>query len=72
MQVLVFKTNLENPGQILHAGQLLHPIRGIHRWNVDAHDIDNVLRIEADLTLSPRIIETTLQKGGLLCEELTD
>lgn len=72
MQVLVFKTNLENPGQILHAGQLLHPIRGIHRWNVDAHDIDNVLRIEADTTLSPRIIETTLQKGGLLCEELTD
>lgn len=72
MQVLVFKTNLEDPGQIIHVSQLLHPIRGIYRWNVDAHDIDNVLRIEADPTLSPRIIENTLQKGGLLCEELTD
>lgn len=72
MQVLVFKTNLEDQGQILNAGQLLHPIRGIHRWNVDMHDIDNILRIEADPTLSPRIIENTLQTGGWLCEELTD
>lgn len=48
------------------------PIRGIHRWNVDMHDIDNILRIEADPSLSPRIIENTLQNGGWLCEELTD
>jgi len=72
MQVLVFKTNLEDQSLILHAGQLLHPIRGIHRWNVDLHDIDNVLRIEADPAISPRIIENTLQNGGLICEELTD
>lgn len=72
MQVLVFKTNLEDQGQILHAGQLLHPIREIHRWNVDMHDIDNILRIEADPSLSPRIIENTLKNGGWRCEELTD
>ncbi len=72
MQVLVFKTNLEDQRLVIHAGELLHPINGIHRWNVDMHDIDNILRVEADPGVSPRIIENTLQNGGLLCEELTD
>jgi hypothetical protein len=72
MQILIFKTNLEDSGLVHSAGRLLNPMSGIHRWNVDLHDSDNVLRIEADTAISARQIEQTLQNGGFLCEELGD
>lgn len=72
MHILVFKTNLEDIGLVHHAGRLLNPMTGIHRWNVDLHDKDNILRIEADLIVSPRQVEQLLQNEGFTCEELAD
>jgi hypothetical protein len=71
MEILIFKTNLESPELVKHAKPLLQNLQGIHRWNVDIHDCDNVLRIEAT-QLSPRFVEYTLQKAGYYCEELQD
>lgn len=71
MDILVFKTNLENPELINRAGPLLQNIRGINRWNVDMNDCDNVLRIEST-ELSPRSVENILQNAGYYCEELQD
>lgn len=71
MDILIFKTNLYSPERISQVKPVLQNIKGINRWNVDIHDCDNVLRIEAT-ELSPRSIETVLQEAGYFCEELQD
>jgi hypothetical protein len=71
MDILIFKTNLENPELINRVQPLIQNIRGIKRWNVDMQDCDNVLRIEA-IELSPRSVEAILQSAGYYCEELQD
>lgn len=71
MDILIFKTNLESPELLNQAKPLIQNLQGISRWNVDMHDCDNVLRIEAT-QLSPRSVEATLQKAGYYCEELAD
>lgn len=71
MDILIFKTNLENPELVSRAQPLLQNLQGISRWNVDMHDCDNVLRIEAT-QLSPRSVEQMLQQAGYYCEELAD
>ena len=69
MEILVFKTNLRYRKNILHAGDFLNNLQGIIRWNVDLHDRDKVLRIEAQ-DLNPRVVENTLTRAGYNCEEL--
>ena len=71
MDILVFKTNLENLELVNKAHPLIQNIHGIKRWNVDMQDCDNVLRIEA-VEVSPRSIESILQNAGYYCEELMD
>jgi hypothetical protein len=71
MNILIFKTNLESSELVRRAQPLLQNMQGISRWNVDMHDCDNVLRIEA-IELSPRSVEQILQKAGYYCEELED
>ncbi|HVX50667.1 MAG TPA: hypothetical protein VHB48_10945 [Chitinophagaceae bacterium] len=69
MEVLVFKTNVENNKQVSTLLPVLKTLQGILRWNVDLQDIDKVLRIEA-ISLSPRMIESALQQAGYFCKEL--
>jgi copper chaperone len=69
MEILVFKTNLRYRKNILHAGDFLNNLQGIIRWNVDLHDRDKVLRVEAQ-DLSPRVVESALTRAGYNCEEL--
>ena len=73
MQILVFKTNLKDKQHISAARKLLSKIQGILYWNVDLHDIDKILRIEAnEMLLVPVSVEQTLQQAGYYCEELKD
>lgn len=71
MDILIFKTNLDNPVIVNSVQPVIQNIPGIRRWNVDIQDCDNVLRIEAT-KLSPRSVETVLQNAGYYCEELQD
>lgn len=71
MDILIFKTNLSNTERVRSVQPLMRNIQGIHRWNIDMHDCDNVLRIEAS-ELSPRTVENALQNAGYYCEELQD
>lgn len=71
MDILIFKTNLNNHELINQVEPFIQNIKGIQRWNVDMHDCDNVLRIEA-IQLSPRSVEIVLQNAGYYCEELQD
>ena len=69
MEVLVFKTNLSSQKNIRQAIPHIDQLPGVRRWNIDRHDIDNVLRIEAH-GLSPRVVENVLQGVGIYCKEL--
>jgi len=71
MEILVFKTNLEDKHHISAARKVLKTIQGILYWNVDLHDCDKILRIEAnELILAPQRIEQMLIQAGYYCEEL--
>ena len=71
MEILVFKTNVEDKKHVRKLFPLLKTLQGIMRWNVDLHDTDKVLRVEA-VSISPRIIELALQQAGYFCKELED
>lgn len=71
MNILVFKTSLQNKQQIRQAGLFLKQLSGIIRWNVDLHDKDNILRV-VTVGLSPRSVEQLLQQAGYYCQELED
>ena len=68
IQILVFKTNLVSARDI---HRIIGETPGVIRWNVDQHDIDNVLRIET-AWLSPEDIIRVVTRAGYLCEELPD
>lgn len=71
VQVLVFKTNLKFKMDLRHITLAMGSLPGVIRWNVDQHDIDNVLRIETAWLLPQDIIHV-VTNAGYLCEELPD
>ena len=71
VQVLVFRTNLVSAKDIHRISPLMGETPGIIKWNVDQHDIDNVLRIETAWLLPEDIIRV-VTNAGYLCEELPD
>ncbi|AYL96364.1 hypothetical protein [Mucilaginibacter celer] len=69
MDVLVFATSVTQKRQLSRVQNLLTKEPDITQWNFDLDDCDNILRIEAN-DVSPRYIETLLQKAGIHCQEL--
>ncbi len=69
MEVLVFKTNLNNAAHISVVAPCLALHPHIQRWNVDLHDCDNILRIETE-QLQGSEVENILSQAGYYCEEL--
>lgn len=69
MEVLVFKTSVSKRTQVTKVKTLLKRIPTINKWNFDLEDCDHILRIVAD-DLSPRQIESVLQRAGFDCQEL--
>ena len=71
MEILVFKTNVENMNHIRKLYPLLKTIQGILKWNIDTEDVDKVLRVET-VDVAPNKIEKALQSAGYYCKELED
>jgi len=71
MEILIFKTNVENMNHIRKLYPLLKTIQGILKWNIDTEDVDRILRIEA-VSIAPQRIEMALQSAGYYCKELED
>lgn len=69
MEILVFKTNLSDSKRIGDVGSYLDVHPGIHQWNVDLHDCDNVLRI-VNLDIDPAEVEAIVKNAGYYCKEL--
>jgi hypothetical protein len=70
-EILVFKTNVIEEIDVQRISLLLGADARIKSWNIDQHDVDHVLRIEAD-HLSPQEITLLMQQAGFHCEELPD
>jgi copper chaperone len=71
MRVLVFKTNIRYKKEVRSLTGYLDKLPGLHRWNVDLHDTDKVLRIETS-QLEPENITQVIHTAGYKCEELPD
>jgi hypothetical protein len=71
MEILIFKTNVENMNHIRKLYPLLKTIQGILKWNIDTEDVDRILRVEA-VSVAPQRIEMALQSAGYYCKELED
>jgi hypothetical protein len=71
MKVSVFKTNIQYKKQVQQLTPLLNSVSDINRWNIDLHDRDKILRIEADRHLFNEITKL-IKQAGYHCEELTD
>jgi hypothetical protein len=69
MEILVFKTNLSDAKRIGEVESYLDIHPGIHNWNVDLNDCDNVLRI-VSRNIAPAEVENMILNAGYYCEEL--
>jgi hypothetical protein len=69
MEVLVFRTNVNNKRKVSRIRPLLTSVAAIKQWNFDLEDCDNVLRIETT-GLNTRYVEALLHKAGFDCSEM--
>ncbi|MEO8513020.1 MAG: hypothetical protein ABI543_05645 [Ignavibacteria bacterium] len=71
MEVFVFRTDVAGHEQIQRVAPHLNSLRGVHKWNFDLEDHENILRIEA-VGISPGRVIETLSMVNYFCEELPD
>jgi hypothetical protein len=71
MEVLVFKTSVQDSNNVQTVRAALDALTGVQKWNFDLQDADNILRVVAN-DLSPRKVELVLHYAGFACEELPD
>jgi hypothetical protein len=69
IEILVFKTNLEDSRRINDIASLLNTHPHIIQWNVDTDDCDKVLRV-LSRNIKPLDVEMILLNAGYYCEEL--
>lgn len=67
--ILIFKTNISTFSDKLRVQQLFAGYPAIEEWNLDAEDIDCVLRVVSHV-LSAREVIQMLQDTGFQCQEL--
>lgn len=71
MEVLVFKTSVQDKNNVQSVSAALDALTGVQKWNFDLQDADNILRVVAN-DISPRKVELVLHYAGFTCEELQD
>lgn len=71
MNVLVFKTSVENVDHVKYLSPKLNALAGDGSWNFDLADCDRILRIVSD-RLEAREAALLLHNFGFICSELED
>ncbi|HQW84078.1 MAG TPA: copper chaperone [Ferruginibacter sp.] len=69
MEILVFKTNLNNTSHINKVKPALNRHPFIKDWNVDLQDCDKILRVVTD-NIASNEIEKIILNTGYECKEL--
>ena len=69
MEVLVFKTSVDNPQSVKTLKPLLDSVAGRGRWNFALDDCDKILRI-ASMKVNAQTAIRLLKDNGYECAEL--
>ena len=72
MNVLVFKTNIQNQRMVDCLYPIFSDIPIVLDWSVDIEDCDNVLRIETNGNVTESDIIHMVSEIGIACEALPD
>lgn len=72
MNVLVFKTNIQNRRMADCLEPVFSCVPVISEWSVDTEDCDKILRIETNGILSEEAIIDLVTNIGIACEALED
>ena len=72
MKYYVFRTDIESAQKVEKVGSIFQKNPVIKEWNVDTHDVDNVLRIRQSMRLKENDIINLIQSNGFFCEALPD
>jgi hypothetical protein len=70
MEVLVFKTNLQQADDVERVTITMNEEQRILKWTVDREDCDKVLRVESDHIPADEVA-ALIRQAGYSCEELT-
>jgi hypothetical protein len=70
MEVLVFKTNLQQADDVERVTTTMNEEQRILKWTVDREDCDKVLRVESDRIHADEVA-ALIRQAGYSCEELT-
>lgn len=71
MNVLVFKTSVENHDHVTYLAPVLDSLAGRGSWNFDLIDCDRILRIVSD-QVNPQMAMRLINSLGFACHELED
>lgn len=72
MNLLIFKTNLENKSMVSSIKPLFNNHSLVTDWNVDLEDTDKILRVETSEYIEEQHIISLIQTKGFRCEILRD
>lgn len=70
LHLLIFKTNINCPEKVNQVNALLGKHSEVNSWSVDMEDVDKVLRIQCNGSLSEREMILLLEQENILCEDL--
>lgn len=71
MNILVFKTDIDNTQKLASINNSFTEISEIGHWSVDMEDIDNVLRVETSGDIVESNIIDLLNAINVYCQDLT-
>lgn len=66
--VLIFKTNIQDPQDVGSLKSILENTPHIHAWSIDTEDVDCVLRIVSSKLTTDTIIHLITNHGYECCE----
>lgn len=69
MEILKFKTNIENQDQVNQLAPILDQVVGISKWQVDPGSEDHVLSLSGE-SLDPQRVESAVGQVGFKAEIL--
>lgn len=72
LQILVFRSTIDNAQKAKLACRELMKIEGVHYANVDLEDWENILRVECDGNIHAKQVEEQIAHLGFECFELED
>lgn len=70
MELLIFRTNIENQLRVKKLEKSFSRFANIKSWTVDVEDVDKVLKVHIDPPLSQVEVQNLVNNCGFVCEEL--